>query len=67
MFMPDTPHYHILKNDREKAARALQYLRSYSCDITAELDEIEKDVKESMIKSTGMLHVFKSRANFIGE
>lgn len=67
MFMPDTPHYHILKNDRAKAASALQYLRGFKCDISEELDEIERDVRESMIQSNGLLHVFKGRANLIGE
>lgn len=67
MFMPDSPHYHIIRNDRAKAASALCYLRSYSCDITAELEEIERDVRESLSHSNSLLYVFKGRANLIGE
>jgi Sugar (and other) transporter len=67
IFMPDSPHYHIIKKNHIKAKSALIYLRSYSHDITSELDQIENDVVESMTHPSGFLNVFKSRANLIGK
>lgn len=65
--MPDTPHYHISKGDRHRATKSLQYLRGMSANgISAELDEIQESVVESMSHRAGFIDVFKGRANLIG-
>jgi hypothetical protein len=66
IFMPDTPHFHIIRKNPTKATNALIYLRSCSYDITSELDQIEIDVVESM-NHNEFLNVFKGRANLIGK
>jgi hypothetical protein len=67
LFMPDTPHFHMTRNNPVKATNALVYLRSYSHDISSELEQIETDVAESMNHSNGFLNVFKGRANLLGK
>lgn len=66
-FIPDTPHFHLYKNDRAKAEIVLQYLRGTNCDIKSELDQIEKDVILSKNHSNGILNVFKNRTNLKGD
>lgn len=66
-FMPDTPHFYILRGNRVKAMNSLKYFRGADdSDVEEEMNEIEHSVIESMDSKAGIIELFKERANFIG-
>ena len=65
--MPDTPHFFIMKGNREAAVKSLKFYRDVSADdVAEEMDEIELTVVESMKLKAGFTEIFKGRANLIG-
>ncbi|XP_063541777.1 facilitated trehalose transporter Tret1-2 homolog [Cydia strobilella] len=63
-FMPETPFYHLTKNDRESAAKCLMALRGQTrAGVEAELDIMATDVAASMSKTATIADVFRG-SNF---
>ncbi|XP_026489597.2 facilitated trehalose transporter Tret1 [Vanessa tameamea] len=63
-FMPETPTYHLLKEDREAAAKCLSIIRGKSrAGVEAELNIIAADVSASMEKTATVADVFRG-SNF---
>ncbi|XP_048001746.1 facilitated trehalose transporter Tret1-like [Leguminivora glycinivorella] len=63
-FMPETPIYHLTKNDRDSAAVCLSIIRGQSCEgVESELDVMAKDVAASMAKTATIRDVFRG-SNF---
>lgn len=67
--MPDSPHYLIARGDRFAAVNALKFLRggSKNEDILKEIDDIKASVEESMSHKSNFFHMFKGKANVLGE
>ncbi|CAH0684158.1 unnamed protein product [Chilo suppressalis] len=63
-FMPETPTYHLTKNNREAAAECLAVIRGRSLGaVQEELDKIEADVKAAQAKTATIADVFRG-SNF---
>ncbi|XP_063629801.1 facilitated trehalose transporter Tret1-like [Cydia splendana] len=59
-FMPETPIYHLTKNDRDSAASCLMTIRGQSREgVEAEIDVMAADVAASMAKTATIRDVFR--------
>ncbi|KAG6455721.1 facilitated trehalose transporter Tret1 [Manduca sexta] len=61
-WMPETPQYLLGKNRRRDAEKSLRWLRGPDADLTAELEDMQKDVDEASRQSAGVLSMVTSRA-----
>ncbi|XP_047525558.1 facilitated trehalose transporter Tret1 isoform X1 [Pieris napi] len=63
-FMPESPTYYLLKNDRDAAAECLATIRGRSlAGVEAELSKMEVEVKASLEKTATLADVFRG-SNF---
>ncbi|XP_053619872.1 facilitated trehalose transporter Tret1 isoform X2 [Plodia interpunctella] len=63
-FMPESPTYHLIKNDKESAAECLMTIRGRSrAGVQAELDKMSAEISASMEKTATIMDVFHG-ANF---
>ncbi|XP_026754201.1 facilitated trehalose transporter Tret1-like [Galleria mellonella] len=59
-FMPESPVYHLSKNDRQSASQSLATIRGKSeAGVQAELDKMAADVKAAMDKTATIKDVFR--------
>ncbi|KAK4876483.1 hypothetical protein RN001_012905 [Aquatica leii] len=61
-FMPDSPYYHLMKNQKEEARKSLQAFRSTS-DVDDELQIIEEAIIKENLETSRFLDLFKVRSN----
>lgn len=61
-WMPETPQYLLGKNRRHDAEKALRWLRGPDADISAELEDMQKDIDNASRQQGGILSIVKSRA-----
>ncbi|XP_073963126.1 facilitated trehalose transporter Tret1-like [Choristoneura fumiferana] len=61
-WMPETPQYLLGKNRRHDAERALRWLRGPDADLSAELEDMQKDVDTASRQRAGMLSMVTNRA-----
>jgi hypothetical protein len=60
IFLPDSPHYYVTKRERQKAIKALAFLRqSDEVDVMEELVEIEASIAESSQNRAKFVDVFR--------
>ncbi|CAH2059088.1 unnamed protein product, partial [Iphiclides podalirius] len=65
-FMPESPMYHLVKDDRESAAKCLMTIRGRSrVEVEAELDKMATEISASMEKTATLADVFRG-SNFKG-
>ncbi|CAG4973555.1 unnamed protein product [Colias eurytheme] len=63
-FMPESPTYYLLKDDRDSAADCLATIRGKSrAGVEAELSKLESEVKASLEKTATVMDVFRG-SNF---
>ncbi|CAG4967342.1 unnamed protein product [Parnassius apollo] len=63
-FMPESPMYHLIKNDRESAAECLMCIRGRSrAGVESELNQMAADISASMEKTATLADVFRG-SNF---
>ncbi|XP_048001750.1 facilitated trehalose transporter Tret1-2 homolog isoform X2 [Leguminivora glycinivorella] len=62
-WMPETPQYLLKRNRRRDAERALQWLRGPNADLTAELEDMQKDVDQASRQRAGMLTMVTNRTS----
>lgn len=62
-WMPETPQYLLSKNRRRDAEKSLRWLRGPDADLTAELEDMQKDVDESSRHRAGMMSIVTNRAS----
>lgn len=65
-FMPETPQFYIMQGKRQKAYRALKFLRS-NTNISNEYHEIEEFVEKSMKHKPKYFDIFKDEGNKKGD
>jgi Sugar (and other) transporter len=59
-FLPDSPHFYVSKGKREKAIKALIFLRQTDEDsVMEELREIETSIVLSSYNTTSFFDVFR--------
>ncbi|KAM3959837.1 facilitated trehalose transporter Tret1-like [Aphomia sociella] len=59
-FMPESPIYHLTKNDSESATKCLAIIRGKSeAGVQAEIDKMSRDVKAAMDKTATIADVFR--------
>nr|QHN70675.1 MFS transporter 7 [Limenitis arthemis astyanax] len=61
-WMPETPQYLLGKNRRRDAEKALRWLRGPNADLTAELEDMQKDVDNSARQNAGISAMVTNRA-----
>lgn len=61
-WMPDTPQYLLSKNRRRDAEKSLRWLRGPDADLTAELEDMQKDVDDASRNRAGILSMLTNRA-----
>ncbi|KAL0811515.1 hypothetical protein ABMA28_009906 [Loxostege sticticalis] len=61
-WMPETPQYLLGKNRRHDAEKALRWLRGPDADISAELEDMQKDVDNASRQRGGILSIVTSKA-----
>ncbi|XP_022827727.1 facilitated trehalose transporter Tret1-like [Spodoptera litura] len=61
-WMPETPQYLLGKNRRRDAEKSLRWLRGPDADLTAELEEMQKDVDEASRQRAGALSMLTNKA-----
>lgn len=66
VFMPETPHFHIMQGEKRKAIEALKFFRPGE-DIREEINEIMQMVDESMKQEINLFNILKIQANRRGE
>ncbi|GBP19299.1 Facilitated trehalose transporter Tret1 [Eumeta japonica] len=63
-FMPESPTYHLSKNDRESAAMCLASIRGLSKEaVQPELDKMAADVAKSLATTAKISDIWSTRAN----
>ncbi|CAB3232478.1 unnamed protein product [Arctia plantaginis] len=60
-WMPETPQYLLSKNRRRDAENSLRWLRGPDADLTAELEDMQKDVDDAARQSAGILSMLTNR------
>lgn len=61
-WMPETPQYLLGQNRRRDAERALRWLRGPDADLSAELEDMQKDVDNASRQRAGIGSLLRSRA-----
>lgn len=64
-WMPETPQYLLSKNRRRDAEKALRWLRGPDADLSAELEDMQKDVDNSSRQKAGVLAMVTNRASLM--
>ncbi|CAH0721282.1 unnamed protein product, partial [Brenthis ino] len=64
-WMPETPQYLLGKNRRRDAEKALRWLRGPDADLSAELEDMQKDVDNSSRQKAGILAMVTNRASLM--
>ncbi|KAJ0170751.1 hypothetical protein K1T71_013523 [Dendrolimus kikuchii] len=62
-WMPETPQYLLSKNRRRDAEKTLRWLRGPDADLTAELEDMQKEVDDASRHRAGMLSIITNRAS----
>lgn len=66
-FMPDSPHFYILKGRKSDAMKSLKFLRGKSEEgVQEELDLIQASVEESMKNKGSVADIFNNSGNVKG-
>lgn len=60
-WMPETPQYLLGKNRRRDAEKSLRWLRGPDADLTAELEEMQKDVDDASRQRAGALSMLTTK------
>ncbi|KAJ8715768.1 hypothetical protein PYW07_010250 [Mythimna separata] len=62
-WMPETPQYLLGKNRRRDAEKSLRWLRGPDADLTAELEEMQKDVDDAARQRAGIMSMVTNKAS----
>lgn len=54
-WMPETPQYLLSKNRRRDAEKSLRWLRGPNADLSAELEDMQKDVRKYILSNNTKL------------
>lgn len=65
-WMPETPQYLLSKNRRRDAEKSLRWLRGPDADLTAELEDMQKDVDDAASRRSGVLSMVTNKASRMG-
>ncbi|CAH0597626.1 unnamed protein product [Chrysodeixis includens] len=61
-WMPETPQYLLGKNRRRDAEKSLRWLRGPDADLSAELEDMQKEVDDAARNNASLLSMITSRA-----
>ena len=68
VLMPDTPHFHLSKRNRQEAVKSLKYLRGKESEtVDDELEEIRASLVNSLDHKSNIFDVFRGKANLMGK
>nr|WAS30608.1 facilitated trehalose transporter-like protein [Apocheima cinerarius] len=62
-WMPETPQYLLSKNKRRDAEKSLRWLRGPDADLSAELEDMQKDVDDAARQRAGVLSMVTNKAS----